>query len=231
VNTAVETAEIEHATIRVFVVDDHPVVREGLRAMLNGDPRIEVVGEAGSGEEAIQKMDQLEPDVALVDIRMPGMGGIELTQRIKAEWPNTATILLTMYDNEMYVVEALRAGAAGYLVKDSTREFLCHAIDVAVRGGTIVRSGLLHQAIHGLLRTSSLPEDGHSEFAVNERFTPREFDVLRLMAQGHPNRQIAADLNLAEVTVKKHVQSIIAKLGASDRTQAALVAVRLGLVQ
>lgn len=217
--------------LRVMLVDDHPVVREGLRAMLEGDPGIQVVGEAVCGEEAVEKAVQLEPDVLLTDIRMPGMSGIEVTQRIKAALPGTAVIVLTMYDSEMYVVEALRAGAAGYLVKDSSRELLCHAINAVMDGGTIVRSGLLRQAIQGLLRLPQQVEDSGAERHLTERFTPRELDVVRLVTQGRANKEIARELNLAEVTVKKHVQSIIAKLGASDRTHAAIVAVRLGLAE
>jgi two-component system response regulator DegU len=214
-----------------MLVDDHPVVREGLRAMLDSDPGVEVVAEAASGEEAVEKAVQLEPDVLLTDIRMPGVSGIEVTQRVKAALPGTAVIVLTMYDSEMYVIEALRAGAAGYLVKDSSRELLCHAINAVMDGGTIVRSGLLRQAIQGLLRLPEQVQGSGAEHHLTERFTPRELDVVRLVTQGRANREIARELNLAEVTVKKHVQSIIAKLGASDRTHAAMVAVRLGLVE
>ncbi|MBI4307962.1 MAG: response regulator transcription factor [Chloroflexi bacterium] len=217
--------------LRVLVVDDHPVVREGLIAMLSTDPGIDVVGEAGNGEEAIEKANQLDPDMVLTDIRMPGMSGIEVTRRIKAAHPGTAVIILTMYDSEMYVVEALRAGAAGYLVKDSSRELLCHAIHAVADGGTLVRSGLLRQAVQGLLHAPRRPDQGVVDAGVAGRFTPRELDVLRLVAQGHANKKIAGALNLAEVTVKKHVQTIIAKLGASDRTHAAIVAVRLGLAE
>lgn len=218
--------------IRVIVVDDHPVVREGLLAMLSRDPGIEVVGEAGSGEEAIELTTRLQPDIVLTDIRMPGMSGIEITERIKASQPGVAVIVLTMYDSGMYVVEALRAGAAGYLVKDSTREFLCNAIHTVMNGGTIVRSGLLRQAIRGVPRPAlSGRMEGDPPGGAEERFTTRELEVLRLVAEGHHNKEIAHQLGLAEVTVKKHVQSIIAKLGASDRTHAAIVAVRLGLVE
>ena len=213
-----------------MVVDDHPVVREGLRTMLTSEPGIEVIAEAGGGAEAVEKAYRLEPDVVLTDIRMPGMGGIEVTQQIKSARPSTAVIVLTMYDSEIYVVEALRAGAAGYLVKDSSRELLCHAINAVVDGGTMVRSGLLRQAIQGLLRAPKDPEHSQAGSPATERFTARELDVLRLVTQGRGNREIAKELNLAEITIKKHVQSIIGKLGVSDRTHAAIVAVRLGLV-
>lgn len=221
----------EQKLLRVLVVDDHPVVREGLRAMLSSDSRFAVVEEASSGEEAIEKASDLEPDVVLVDIRMPGMSGIETTKQLKAMNPDIAVILLTMYDSEVYVVEALRVGAVGYLVKDSSRELLLQAIDAAVSGGTIIRSRLLHQTINGLLRLPQKLEEGQANALGSERFTPREFEVLRLIAQGQPNRDIAEELGIAEITVKKYVTTIIAKLGVSDRTQVAILALRMGLVQ
>ena len=221
----------ESRVLRVLVVDDHPVVLEGLRSMLTGDPEIEVVGEASGGEEALEMVQHLQPDVVLTDLRMPGMGGIELTQRIKAAHPGTAVIVLTMYDSEMYVVEAIRAGAAGYLVKDSSRELLGHAIRTVVDGNTMVKSSLLRKAVRGTSRLHRHSEDAQNGSYIAERFTPREQEVLRLVAQGTANREIAKELCLAEVTVKKHVQSIIGKLGASDRTHAAILAVRLGLVE
>lgn len=218
-------------TSRILLVDDHPVVRDGLRSMLSGDPRIEVVGEAVSGKDALEQVQQLEPDVVLTDILMPGMSGIELTRQVKRLRPETVVILLTMYDSKMYVIEGLRAGAAGYLVKDSSADFLCQAIDAAVNGGTIVRSNLLHQTIKGLIRGSNKVENEQGDGSIEERFTRRELDVLRLIAEGYTNKEIAMELSLAEITVKKHVQSIISKLGVSDRTQAAISAARLGLVQ
>ncbi len=217
--------------LRVLIVDDHPLVREGIRAMLSTDPGIEVAGEADGGAEAIKITKELEPDVVLMDISMPGMNGLEVTRRIKVANPSTAVIILTMYSSEMYVVEALRAGAAGYLAKDSSPEFLCHAIRAVVSGGTMVRSDLLRYAIQGMSRMPLRPEERKGNFPMAEWLTVRELDVLRLVGHGKGNKEIAAEMHLAEVTVKKHVQSIIGKLGASDRTQAAILAVRLGLVE
>ena len=216
--------------VRVLLVDDHPVVREGLRGMLASDPDIQVVGEASSGQEALERAVQLEPDVVLTDIRMPGMSGIEVTRRIKMAHPGIAVIVLTMYDSRMHVVEAIGAGAAGYLVKDSSRELLNHAIRAVVDGGTMVRSDLLRLAVQGLSRGARQHQDERADFPMTERFTARELEVLELVARGWANREIARELSVAEVTVKKHVQSIMAKLGVSDRTNAALAAVRLGLV-
>lgn len=218
--------------ICILVVDDHPVVRDGIQAMLSGEPGIEVVGAAGNAEEALAKVAELKPDVVLMDIRMPGINGIEATHRIKSGHPGVAVIVLTMYDSEMYVVEALRAGAAGYLVKDASKELLCNTIKAVVSGGTMVRSGLLSQALRGgPSRFAADPGAGKHDPAMVERLTARELEVLRLVAQGRDNREICTDLILAEVTVKKHVQSIMAKLGVSDRTNAAIKAMRMGLVE
>lgn len=218
----------------MLVVDDHPVVREGLRAILSGEPGIQVVGEAASGEEALEKADQLKPDVVLADIRMPGMNGIELTRRIKAAHPGIIVIVLTMYDRQAYVVEAIRAGAAGYLEKDSPAELLCRSIKAAAQGGSLIKSGLLRRAIQGLPRVPGRPSlegEGQAGPGVRRQLTARELQVLRLVAQGLTNKEIARDLDVAQETVKKHVQNITGKLGASDRTHAAIIAMRLGLVE
>jgi DNA-binding NarL/FixJ family response regulator len=214
----------------VLLVDDHPVVREGIRAMLTGEPGIAVVGEASSGEEALLKASELNPNVVLTDIRMPGMGGMETTRQIKKAHPRVSVIVLTMYDSEMYLVEAIRSGASGYVTKDCSRELLCQAVRAVVEGGALVDSRLLRQAIQGLLHTGKGMGDA-VDSSLPSRLSPREQDVLRLLAQGNANKDICAELNLAEVTVKKHVQSLIGKLGVSDRTQAAILGVRLGVVQ
>lgn len=217
--------------INVLLVDDHLVVREGLRTILSSEPGFNVVGEASSGEEALDKVGELRPHIVLMDISMPGMGGIEATRLIKKEHPTIAVVILTMYDSEVYVLEAIRCGAAGYLTKDASRELLFHALRTVLDGGTLVRSGLLRQAIQGLLRhppSGAEPREGES--ALLSRLTQREVEILRLLSQGRQNKAIASELNLAEVTVKKHVQNIIGKLGVSDRTHAAVAAVRLGLI-
>lgn len=213
--------------LKVLIVDDHLVVREGLRSMLQSDPTIIVVGEAGTGEEAIELAQQLQPEVVLMDIQLPTMSGIEATRRIKAALPSPAIILLTMYDSNMYVVEGIRAGAAGYLTKDCSRELLCHTVNAVVDGGSMVTATLLRHAFQGLERKHG-PQNEDSP--LTERLTSREVEVLRLVARGYHNKAIASELHLAEVTVKKHVQNIIGKMGTSDRTQAAIVAFRLGLV-
>ncbi len=216
--------------ITVLLVDDHTVVREGLRTMLSGEADIDVVGEASTGEEALQMVAELEPNVVLMDIRMPGMSGTEAARKVKSLRPTTAVIMVTMYDSEMYVIEAIRAGAAGYLTKDASRELLCHSVRAVMDGGTMVRSGLLRQAVEGLFEKATGPEV-EADLSLTGRLTERERDVLRLLAQGHGNKDIAAELHLAEITIKKYVQNVISKLGVSDRTHAAIVGVRLGLAE
>lgn len=217
--------------IRVLLVDDHPVVREGLRMMLRDEPGIEVQGEAASGEEAVVKVEELKPDVILMDIRMPDVDGMETTRRIKKLYPLISVIMLTMYDNDLYVIEGVRAGAAGYLTKDCSRELLCHTIRTVTEGGTLLPSRLLHHVIHDFL---SRPGKGALEDAgvspgLFDRLTPRELEILGLLTQSYSNKEICRQLYLAEVTVKKHIQSITSKMGVSDRTQAAILAVRMGL--
>ncbi len=215
--------------ITLLLVDDHPMVRDGLRSMLSDEPDIEVVGEACTGEDAILKVNELGPQVVLMDIHLPGISGTEATRQVKIARPTTCVIMVTMYDSEMYVVEAIRAGAAGYLTKDVSKELLCHSVRAVADGGTMVRSELLRRAIVGLLRPQK-NECMSSNPSLADRLTAREIDILRLLAQGHRNKAISANLNLAEITVKKHVQSLIGKLGVSDRTNAALMGARLGLV-
>lgn len=214
--------------IRVLVVDDHPIVRRGLCTMLSKDAGIEVVGEAGTGPEAIEKARELEIDVVLTDISMPGMSGLELIRRLKQAQPHTAVVVITVYDSQMYLIETLRAGAAGYVVKDSSEEVICRAVKAAVEGLTTARSDLLLSAIRGGGPVTPISEQSGLRIA---ELTARELDVLRLVARGYLNKEIAKDLSLAEVTVKKYVQAVMAKLRVSDRTNAAIVAVRLGLVE
>lgn len=216
--------------VTVLLVDDHPVVRQGIRAMLDGEEDLQVVGEASSAEEALQMVRELQPQVVLMDIRLPGMSGTEATSLIKRDQPDTAVIIMTMYDTESYVVQAIRAGAAGYLIKNSPRELLRQAVRTVADGGTIIPRGLLRGAVEGLAPVAAA-RAMVAERGGARRLSPREIEVLRLLAEGHGNKAIAGQLHLAEVTVKKHVQGIIGKLGVQDRTQAAVVALRLGLLE
>ena len=213
---------------KVLVVDDHVVVREGLRAMLATEEAIEVVGEAVDGVEAVEKVKELSPDVVLMDIRMPRMDGINATRRIKEERPETAVIVLTVHDDDVYVIDAVYAGAGGYLLKDASRDLLLHTIRAAPDGATLVKTSLLQEAIASLVESAG--ERSTSELGFRFDLTPRELEVLILVGNGNTNGQIATRLGIAEDTAKKYVKSIIAKLHASDRTHAATIAARAGLL-
>jgi two-component system, NarL family, response regulator LiaR len=206
-------------TIRVLIADDHRVVRQGLRMFLGLDPELEVVGEATSGDEAVHMTRQLRPDVVLMDLLMPGMDGIAATEVIRGELPATEVLALTSVLEDALVVGAVRAGAIGYLLKDLQADELCRAIKAAAAG----QVQLSPQAAQRLMQEIRAPERP-------EALTQRENEVLRLLAQGLSNKEIAQHLVLGEKTVKTHVSHILGKLGVQSRTQAALSAVRLGLI-
>jgi DNA-binding NarL/FixJ family response regulator len=218
--------------IRVLLADDHPVVREGLQTMLNTTPDIEVVAEASDGLEAIEKANEHKPHVILMDLRMPNLDGLEATRCIKNQLAATSVIILTIYDNDAYIVDAVRAGAGGYLLKDASKDLLIHAIRAVNSGGMLIKTSLLRQAI---LSTADAPgaqsKEKHVDAQATKGLTPREHDVLRLVIEGQSNKEIGRSLSISEDTAKKHVQTILSKLGVSDRTQAAVKAVRAGLVE
>ncbi len=205
--------------IRVLIVDDHSVVLEGLRMFLTRDPDLEVVGEAADGAEAIQQARLLRPNVVVMDLLMPVLDGIAATRAIRNELPETEVLALTSVLESASVVEAIRAGAIGYLLKDTQAAELRAAIKVAAAG----QVHLSPQASAYLLGAVRVPERP-------EPLTPREMDVLRLLAQGQSNKEIARALHLVEETVKDHMRHILAKLGVQSRTQAVLAAIRLGIV-
>jgi DNA-binding NarL/FixJ family response regulator len=209
--------------IRVLITDDHKVVRQGLRMFLGLDPEIEIVGEAENGAEAIEKVRLLEPDVVLMDLLMPVMGGIEAIGKLRAELPDTEVVAMTSVLEDAAVVGAVRAGAIGYLLKDTDADALCRAIRAAAAG----QVQLAPEAAVRLMREMRAPEPKPGD---DTALTERETDVLRLVALGQANKEIAAGLGIGEKTVKSHVSSILAKLGLQSRTQAALHAARLGLV-
>ena len=204
---------------RVLITDDHGVVRQGLRMFLSLDPDFEVVGEASNGEEALAMARELGPDVSLMDLLMPVMDGISATEKIRAELPDVEVIALTSVLEDASVTGAVRAGAIGYLLKDTDSEELSRAIKAAAAG----RVHLAPEAAARLMREVRAPESP-------EALTDREAEVLRLLARGKANKQIASSLYVSEKTVKAHVSSILMKLGVQSRTQAALYAVRTGLV-
>jgi len=205
--------------IRILITDDHSVVRQGLRMFLSLDPDIEVVGEAENGEVALSMSRELHPDVVLMDLLMPVMNGMEATKAIRSEMPEVEVIALTSVLEDASVTEAVRAGAMGYLLKDSQAEELHQAIKGAAEG----RVQLAPEAAAKLMRQVRAPESP-------EALTDSETEVLKLLARGEANKQIATDLFTDEKTIRFHISSILRKLGVSSRTQAALHAVRSGLV-
>ncbi len=214
--------------IGVLVVEDHEAVRAGWRALLAAEPGIELVGEAVTGEEALQKTAQLEPQVVLMDIRLPGMSGIEATAWIKRTHPAVCVIAVTAYDSAAYLTQAIASGASGYLDKDASGPLVAQAIRAAVKGQGLVLTSFLGGAAQPPAEAAPLLRQGPVPGLIDP-LTGRERAVLRLLAAGWPNKTIAAELGVAPSTVRMHVQSILAKLGAQNRTQAALWAVRWGL--
>jgi DNA-binding NarL/FixJ family response regulator len=207
--------------IRVLIVDDHPVVRQGLRTFLSSRRGLEVAGEAGDGNDAVNQAAKVDPDIVLLDLVMPRGGGIEAIRRLRAAGDRPRVIVLTSFAGDDQVVEAVRAGAAGYLLKDVPPADLEAAIRRVHDGGM-----LLDPSVVGAV----MAEVAHAEGPPGvDELTARERQVLSLLAQGRSNRELAAELNLSEKTVKTHVSSILTKLRLSDRTQAALFAVRHGL--
>jgi DNA-binding NarL/FixJ family response regulator len=210
---------------RVIIVDDHELARAGLRSMLSGVSWLQVIGEATDGTHALSVCQLLRPDLVLMDVRMPGPNGIATTRAIKDEHPTTSVVIVTMYDNPEYLLEALKAGAAGYVLKDSTRAELLTTLKRVLNGDSILDGEL---AARLLRRLAS--ETPRQMAQATQQLTLREREVLRLLAQGQTNREIAGALVVSVGTVKVHVEHIIAKLGVSDRTQAAVRAVALGLL-
>jgi NarL family two-component system response regulator LiaR len=204
--------------IRVLIVDDHSVVRQGLRMFLSLDPELEIVGEAADGVEAVAEAHELLPDVVLMDLLMPEMDGVAATQAIRTELQEVEVIALTSVLEDALVFSAMRAGAVGYLLKDTEADELCHAIKAAAAGQVQLSPSVAAR----LMREVPAPDSP-------EKLTERETDVLRLVAMGLSNKEIAYQLGIGEKTVKTHVSNILSKLGVLSRTQAALYAVRVGL--
>ncbi|HQZ72119.1 MAG: response regulator [Anaerolineae bacterium] len=205
--------------IRILLADDHAVVRQGLRMFLALDPELEVVGEAANGAQALEQVALLRPDVVLMDLKMPVMDGLTAIRHIRAAHPDTEVIAVTSVLEDTAIIDAVRAGAIGYLLKDTEAQELCRAIKAAAAG----QVQLSPQAAARLVREVHAPDSP-------EQLSPRELEVLRLIARGLSNREIAQELVISEKTVKTHASSILSKLGLASRTQAALHAMRLGLV-
>lgn len=213
--------------VKVLIADDHQIVRQGLKLMLSADPEIDVVGDAASGDEAVARVGESSPDVVLMDVLMPGMDGFEATRRIKALYPSVVVVMLAVKEDESCVADAIRAGASGYVLKDSAPELLRRAVHAVWQSVASAerQAPSAPAVVHNLT-------DARAGLGLRHGrpLTPRERDILGLIVEGRANKEIAAELAIAEDTVKKHVQSIIAKLGVTDRTQAAVKALRTGLV-
>lgn len=212
--------------IKVFLVDDQNLVRQGVQALLELADDIEVVGEAASGEEAVDKIPATEIDVVLLDMRMPGLSGLDVLQALNEKEQLPPTIILTTFDDDEMVLAGVRAGAKGYLLKDVPLEELVDGIKQVANGKTIVRP----QATEKILENVSHLKNEFTSFKEPESLTGRETEILRLMAGGHSNKEIANSLFVAEGTVKNHVSNILSKLGVRDRTRAVLKALELGLI-
>lgn len=217
------------SAVRVVVVDDHEAVRAGFASMLETQDDLSVVGIASDGEEAVRVCREVDPDVVLMDVRMPGMDGIEATRRLVSSGGGGPRILiLTTFDLDQYVFEALRAGASGFLLKDVTAEQLFEAVRVIAAGEALLAPGVTRRLISEFTQLN--PGQDPASTDALDRLTRRETDVLRLVAEGLSNREIAARLVVTEETVKTHVSRVLSKLGLRDRTQAVVTAYETGLV-
>ena len=214
--------------IRVLIVDDHPMVCEGLTSMLT-TPEVEVVEVAHTGKSALEKIKRLKPDVTLMDIRMPDLSGIDVLQEVRQMNLTTRVIMITTYRNISYLLKALAAGASGFILKDISREELLKTVQTVASGARFVD----HQFLQGVLRDLDVPNYQQTELnpEIIETLTPREMDVLKLIVEGLSNKAIAEVLVISPTTVKGYVKIILEKLHVSDRTQAAVKAIRSGLVQ
>lgn len=214
--------------IRVCVVDDQTLVRQGLRQLLELAEDVEVVAEAADGDEALAAIEQHAPDVVLLDLQMPGRDGIATLTELATREHRPPVLVLTTFDDDDLVLQALRAGARGYLLKDVTLEQLVGAVRTLAAGGNLVQPAITERLVQALGTAS--PDGGGDRLARHEPLTPRELEILRLLAGGYANREIAQALHLAEGTVKNHVSNVLLKLGVRDRTRAVLRALDLGLL-
>ncbi|MEU9212072.1 response regulator transcription factor [Streptomyces sp. NPDC048415] len=218
-----------NGAIRVLIADDQQMVRQGFTVLLNTQPGIEVVGQAVDGLDAIAKVAELAPDIVLMDIRMPELGGIEATRRITEDTPRIKVLVLTTFDLDEYVYEALRAGASGFLLKDASADQLADAVRVIAAGDALLAPGITRRLIAEFSRLDSTPRAPLKQRIGD--LTERETEVLAHIAQGLSNAEIAQRLVVAEQTIKTHVGRILVKLGLRDRTQAAVFAYESGLVR
>ena len=215
------------ATIKILIVDDHEMVRNGLSVMMEREEDFTVVGEAKNGLEAVEKAKSLLPDVVLMDLRMPEMDGVEAMRQIRAEQDEIKFLVLTTYDTDEYIFDAIEAGAKGYLLKDASREDLFRAVRTVNRGESLIEPGVVSRVLDRLTELSRRVTHGPERPPLSER----EVEVLQLMARGSANKQIAADLSITESTVKTHVANIFQKLEVSHRTEAVTKAMSQGIIK
>jgi DNA-binding NarL/FixJ family response regulator len=220
--------------IRVLLVDDQMLIRQGIRMLLGTESGIEVAGEAGNGREALDLVASLHPDVVLMDIRMPEMDGVSATHEIHNRWPEIGVIILTTFDDEEYIFEGLKAGARGYLLKDISSEDMAAAVRVVAAGGALIQPSITRKVLSEFTRLAAPQPPAATqpawETALAETLTDRELEVLRAISRGLSNREIAESLVITEGTVKNHVSNLIAKLEVRDRTQALIKAREIGLL-
>lgn len=214
--------------IRLLIVDDQKLMRQGLRTLLELETGFKIVGEAGDGESALKLYEELQPNVVLMDIRMPGMDGVEATRRIHERWSEARIIILTTFNDDAYVFEALRVGALGYLLKDLSGHELANAVRTVASGGALIDPSVARKVVSEFARLT--PPARPINDGLPEPLTERELDILRLLAAGLSNREIGYKLSLTEGTVKNYVTNVLLKIGARDRTQAALRGHESGLV-
>ena len=210
--------------MKILICDDQAVVRDGLELLLSLEKDLQVIGTARDGAEALELTAKHQPDLALMDLKMPGMNGIEATRQIRARFPQVKVLVLTTYDDDEWLFDAIRAGACGYLLKDTPREKVVEAIR-----GTAAGRSFVDPAVAGKLLDQVASRQSQPASLLTGKLTERETDVLRLLAKGLTNAEIAAQLYISEGTVRNHVSAILDKLGVSDRTQAAVIAVQHGL--
>lgn len=210
--------------MKILLCDDQAVIRDGLEMLLNLEKDIQVIATAQDGAEAVVLAAQKQPDLVLMDLKMPGTNGIEATRQIRAKFPNIKVLVLTTYDDDEWVFDAIRAGASGYLLKDTPREKIIEAIR-----GTMAGKSFVDPAVAGKLLNQVASNQTQPASLLTDKLTERETDVLRLIARGFNNGEIANQLHLSEGTVRNHVSAILEKLGVSDRTQAAVIAIQHGL--
>lgn len=218
---------------RIILTDDHDLVRAGLKAMLSNVEGLRIVGEASNGREAVEACGNLRPDLMLMDVRMPEMDGLAATREIKKRWPKVGVLILTVHENQDYLLEALKAGAAGYVLKDAPRTQLVASVRSVLNGESALDQKLATQLLQRLAsdlpaqtKSSAKPKPSDS----SETLTPRETEVLQLLAHGLSNQEVSRELVVSVGTAKNHVQHIISKLGVSDRTQAVVRGLELGII-